>query len=71
MKYEIGYVCGKGSNHVDLYGVDEAICGNHIGKVYIELDNSVSEAEADNIIAEFVAERRAHLEAWENLDDYV
>lgn len=70
IKKEIGYSCSRGSNHVDFYEVDECVCGSKAnGRVYIEFDSYVTEAEADRIVEGFIEERLAHLESHNQQQD--
>ena len=70
---ELGYSCSRGSNHVDLYGIDDCTCGSKAnGKVYIEFDSYVSEQEAQRIVDEFIEEQcylREYAERYNNLLD--
>lgn len=65
---ELGYSCSRGSNHVDLYEVDEAVCGSKAnGRVYIEFDSYVTEKEAQNIVEGFIEEQRHLRDCFERL----
>lgn len=70
LRIELGYSCNRGGNHVDLYDVDECVCGGKAnGRVYIEFDSYVSEAEADNIVQNFIFDQQHRVEAWNREQD--